>query len=648
MRPSYLRQFVFKSTNLHFFILYLYIFVCFQFECTRMQKSKFIRNRSSSCNCTTMSDFQLSPKIRSQSLSLTTSNASSIQDYDLNREKHERINNIKSTTKSKNPLIKVLHSFRRSKDIDPETGETKLNSELNGFSLQMIAIGGSIGTGLLLGSGKSLSEGGIVPLLLGYVLVATFIYCMCQALGELSVAMPVTGSFNKYSIMFIDKSWGFAMGWNYCLQWLILLPMELVAASMTIKFWPIISGYLPDYMVITLFYGIIILMNLFSVKYYGLFEVVFSLLKVTAIVIFLIFGILIDVGIIGNERIGFRYWKDPGIFSGNGFNGFVGVVVTAAFSFSGSELVGMTASESRNPDKEVPKAIKQVFWRICGFYLLALFIIGLLVPFNHPNLVGDHKSDVNASPFVLALANTKSNAFASIMNVVILISILSVGNSAIYASSRTLIALSENGQAPRVLNYIDKKKRPLIAIAISISFGSLAYISVLSPNGSEIMFLWLMSISGISVLCTYGTITFCHIRFRKVLKLNNISYEAELPFCSQIGLTGSWYGVVLSVVITVSQIYIAIAPVNGHFVVKDFFQKVLGVLVILVFYLIHKIYLYVKYGEFQLLVDLGKVNMKFGRFANDQIRKEFKDRFEQEKIILNQQPWYIKVYNVWC
>lgn len=613
-----------------------------------MLNSKFPIKRSNSCNFNTLSNPKIYPKDRSQSLSLPTS-LRSIQDYCHINETNNRKSNIeKSTKKTNNTLMKIVHSFKRAKDIDPETGETKLKSELNGFSLQMIAIGGSIGTGLLLGSGRSLREGGAIPLLLGYMLVATFIYCMCQALGELSVAMPVSGSFTRHSVMLIDKSWGFAMGWNYCLQWLILLPMELVAASMTFKFWPTISGYLQDYMVITIFYAIIIIMNSFSVKYYGIFEVCFSLLKVAAIVIFLIIGVFINVGAIGYERIGFKYWRDPGMFSGNGFSGFVAVVVTAAFSFSGSELVGVTASESRNPDKEVPKAIKQVFWRICGFYIFSLFIIGLLVPYNHPKLVGDNRSDVNASPFVLALSVTNSSVFASIMNVVILISILSVGNSSIYASSRTLIALSENRQAPKIFNYIDKKKRPLVAIAISISFGSLAYISVLSPNGAEVMFLWLMSISGISVLSTYGTINFCHIRFRKVLELNGISYREELPFYSQLGLGGSWYGLVLSMVITVSQIYIAIVPVRGTFIIKDFFQKVLGVLVILAFYFIHKIYMYLKYKEFQFLVDLNTVDMKFGRFANEKTRREFKDKLKQEREVLDLKPWYVKMYSMWC
>lgn len=157
-----------------------------------------------------------------------------------------------------------------------------------------------------------------------------------------------------------------------------------------------------------------------------------------------------------------------------------------------------------------------------------------------------------------------------------------------------------------------------------------------------------MSISGISVLCTYGTITLCHIRFRKALRLNDISYKEELPFCSQIGLTGSWYGLVVSIVIAISQIYIAITPVNGHFAIADFFQKVLGLLVISIFYFVHKIYLYARYGEFQLLVDLKTVDMKFGRFANDQIRQEFREKFQQERIIMNQKPWYIKTYNVWC
>lgn len=613
-----------------------------------MEDIKVSRDRSQSCN-SFLSGYGNREKIRTHSFDFENLHDSTRYMSALKMENEKHVDNNPFTIrKSKNPLIRIMHSFKRSTDIDPETGETKLNSELNGFSLQMIAIGGSVGTGLLLGSGKSLSEGGAVPLLLGYLLVATFIYCMCQALGELSVAMPVTGSFTKYSSMFIDESWGFAMGWNYCLQWLILLPMELVAASMTIEFWPKISEYVPGYMVITIFYGTVIVMNLFSVKYYGFFEVSFSLMKVIAIIIFLIIGIFIDVGIIGTERIGFKYWKDPGMFAGNGFNGFVGVVVTAAFSFSGSELVGLTASESRNPDKEVPKAIKQVFWRICGFYLASLFVVGLLVPFNHPGLVGDNGSDVNASPFVLALANTNSKVFANIMNVVILISILSVGNSSIYASSRTLIALAENKQAPNFLNYIDKKKRPLMAILISTSFGSLAYMSILSAKGAEILFLWLMAISGISVLCSYGTITLCHIRFRKVLKLNGISSEEELPFRSQIGLTGSWYALVLSIVIVISQVYIAIVPVKGPFIASDFFQKVLGILVILLFYVAHKIYIYVKYGELQFLVDPRTVNIRVGRFANDHIREEFKEKFKQEKIILSSKPWYTRAYSFWC
>ncbi|CCE83314.1 Piso0_003889 [Millerozyma farinosa CBS 7064] len=557
-------------------------------------------------------------------------------DVSVQRTTHE----IKKTS---GPLVRLIHSFKRSEDTDPETGEISLGNDLSGFSLQMIALGASVGTGLLVGTGSSLAESGVLPLLLGFMVIASFIYCMTQALAELAVALPVPGSFTLYACMFVDKSWGFAVGWNYCLQWLILLPMELAAAAMTMHYWPQVASKVSDAQIITYFYLTIIAMNLFSVKYYGYFEAGFSILKLVFIMLFLALGFLLAVGLIGDSPVGFRYWKSPGVVSKTYVDGFIGVIITAAFSYTGSEMVGISASESKHPEKDVPDSIKKVFWRVSMLYLVSLFLLGLLVPYNSPELVGNSSAGANASPFVIALSGIKVSAIADIMNVAILVSIFSVGNSSIYASSRTLVALAEIEQAPSFLKYIDKKKRPLIASICAVSTGSLAYISILSPSGAETLFLWLMALSGISVISTYATIMLSHIRFRKVLALNDISLVEELPYITPLGTAGSWYGIAVAMLVFCLQVFVSCKASIQHTDYFKIYQDISGFLVINLFYVGHKIFTYVKHNEFEYMVDCKNVNIKIGRFANESSRRKNKLDIVQNKTQCGRKPWYISI-----
>jgi len=192
------------------------------------------------------------------------------------------------------------------------------------------------------------------------------LFCTVHALGELAVAFPVAGSFSVYSSRFIDPAWGFAMGWNYALQWLIVLPLEIVAASITLNFWEGSQGVNPAAWV-TIFLFVIIVINFFGVRGYGEAEFVFSIIKVAAVLGFIILGIIINVGGVPSDPrgyIGAKFWYNPGAFH-NGFKGLCSVFVTAAFSFAGTELVGLAAAESANPRVTLPTAVKQVFWRIC-------------------------------------------------------------------------------------------------------------------------------------------------------------------------------------------------------------------------------------------------------------------------------------------
>jgi amino acid permease len=255
------------------------------------------------------------------------------------------------------------------------------------------------GTGLFVASGKSLNMGGPASVLIAYGFIGVMLWCTVQALGELAVAFPVAGSFSAYSTRFLDPAWGFAMGWNYCLQWLIVLPLEIVAASMTVGYW---NSHISRSLWVTIFLTSIVAINLLGVKFYGEAEFIFAIIKIAAVIGFILLGIVINIGGYPDEGyIGGKFWSNPGAFN-NGFKGLCSVFVTAAFAFTGTELVGLAAAETVNPRKSLPTAIKQVFWRITLFYIVALGVVGLLVPYNHSSLLGGAK-DASASPFVIAI-----------------------------------------------------------------------------------------------------------------------------------------------------------------------------------------------------------------------------------------------------
>jgi len=221
-------------------------------------------------------------------------------------------------------------------------------------------------------------------------------------------------------------------------------------------------------------------------------------MKVAAIIGFLILGIIIDCGGVPTDTrgyIGFSYWKDPGAFR-NGFQGFCSVFVTASFAFGGTELVGLAAAEADNPRKTIPKATKQVFWRISLFYVLSLLLLGIIVPSDNAGLSSASGANTKYSPFVLAFQLANINVLPSIFNAVITLSVISVANSCSYGSTRTIQALCAQGMGPALGARIDSKGRPWFALIVSLAFGFLAYVNI-APQGDDI-FTWLVSFPLIS------------------------------------------------------------------------------------------------------------------------------------------------------
>jgi yeast amino acid transporter len=342
------------------------------------------------------------------------------------------------------------------------------------------------------------------------------------------------------------------MGWDYAIAWLTVLPFELVAASITIQFWrdDINMGVW-----VTIFLVALCVIQIFGVRGYGEVEFVLSIIKITACTGFIILGIIINCGGVGDQGyLGAKYWHDPGAFQ-NGFNGFAGVFVIAAFAFGGTELVGLAAAESANPRKAIPMASKQVFWRIAFFYIVNLFILGLIIRSDDDRLLGSSGADTKASPFVLAIEDAGIQALPSIFNAVITISVISVANSCTFGSTRTMQAMAERGMAPSFLSYVDKKGRPLWCVLIQLAFGLLAFIGESAQKGQ--VFGWLLALSGLSYFFVWGSICLAHIRMRMAWKAQDMDMSL-IPYKAPLGIWGSALGLFLNIVCLIATFYNAL------------------------------------------------------------------------------------------
>lgn len=343
-----------------------------------------------------------------------------------------------------------------------------------------------------------------------------------------------------------------AMGYNYVFQWAIVLPLELVVAGLTVNYW---GADVNIAVWISVFFLAVVLINVFGVLGYAEEEFWVSGLKLITIVIFMVIGVIFVCGG-GPSRgqfdtyQGAKLWYNPGAFS-DGFSGVCAVFVTAAFSFSGTELVGLAAAESENPQKHLPRAVKQVFWRITLFYILALFFVGLLIPYDDERLLGSGLIDVSASPFVIVAVDGGIPGFGDFVNAVILLAVISIGLSGVFGGSRTLTALASTGYAPKVFAYVDRAGRPLFSTLCILAFGPIAYISLASSGVT--VFEWLLALSGLAALFTWGSICLAHIRFRQAWKYHGHTLD-ELPFKSPFGIWGSIIGLTLNILVLIATV----------------------------------------------------------------------------------------------
>lgn len=519
--------------------------------------------------------------------------------------------------------------------------KVKMNKDLDIRHLLTLAVGGSIGTGLFVNSGGALNSGGPASLVIAWVIISTCLFTVINSLGELAAAFPVVGGFNVYITRFVDPSFGFSINLNYLAQWLVLLPLELVAASITIRYW---NDRINSDAWVAIFYSAITFVNMLDVKSFGEAEFILSMIKILAIIGFTILGIVLSCG--GGPRggyIGGKYWHNPGAFvgetAGTQFKGLCSVFVTAAFSYSGIEMTAVSAAESLNPRKTIPKAAKRTFWLITASYVTILTLIGCLVPYNDPRLLnGSSSVDAAASPLVIAIENGGIKGLPSLMNAIILIAIISVANSAVYACSRCMVSMAHIGNLPKVLSKIDKRGRPINATLATLFFGLLSFIA--ASDKQEEVFTWLSALSGLSTIFCWMAINISHIRFRQAMKHQNISLE-ELPYISQTGVIGSYYGVAVLFLVLVASFWTSLFPLGGEGAdAESFFEGYLSLPILIVCYVGHKLY----FKRKQIMVSLDEMDLHSDRKHVDLavVREELRIEAENRKTFL------ARFLHVWC
>ncbi|PGH20044.1 hypothetical protein AJ80_03694 [Polytolypa hystricis UAMH7299] len=422
-----------------------------------------------------------------------------------------------------------------------------LHRKLKSRHLQMIAIGGIIGPGLLVGSGNALNLAGPAGILISFSIVGVIVYFVMQSLGELATLIPVTGSFTEYSARFVDDSLAFGLGWAYWYLWVTVLANEYNALSLVMGYW---TDVVPQWAWILIYWFIFLGMSNLGILAYGEMEFWLALIKVLSLTVFFILGICISSGGIGGEVIGFKYWHDPGAFA-DSINGVARTFVIAGTLYAGTEMVGITSGESENPLKAVPKAIRQVFWRILIFYVGMMFFIGILMPYDDPDLLST-TSRTARSPLTIALANAGIAPAAHLINGLIVVSVISAGNSSLYVASRTLVYMGRNGKAPRVLGRTNKAGVPWVALLFSNVCACIAFLSVSSSAGN--LYSALITLSGVATFIVWATIGLTHIRFRRALQFQGIS-PSTLPFQAALYPYGTYLALSLNLFLIFFQGY---------------------------------------------------------------------------------------------
>ena len=419
--------------------------------------------------------------------------------------------------------------------------------------IQLIALGGAIGVGLFLGSGAAIKTAG-PSLMLVYFLAGIIMFYIMRALGEVTVAYPVSGTFSAHANIFLGPLNGYITGWTYWFMWVVTCMAEITAVGVYVTYWlPEVPQWIPALLALLAMTSV----NLISVRLFGEFEFWFALIKVVTILAMIVVGSAMILFGIGNGGIAIgisNLWSHGGFFP-YGMEGMWMAVVMVMFSYLGIELVGVTAGEAKNPEKSLPAAIDKVFWRILIFYVGALFVIMSLYPWNQIGTMG--------SPFVLTFNKLGVRAAAGIINFVILTAALSSCNSGLFSTGRMLYNLSLQGKAPSMFSKLNDRSVPTNGILISSAFLLIGVVlNYLMPAQ---VFVYVTSVATFGALWIWGVILMVQLKYRKTLtaeQVANIKYPMpHSPVSNWVSMLFLAFVVVIMFLSEDTRIALYIAPI---------------------------------------------------------------------------------------
>ncbi|PYI30463.1 aromatic amino acid transport protein aroP [Aspergillus indologenus CBS 114.80] len=349
--------------------------------------------------------------------------------------------------------------------------------------------------------------------------------------------LPISSPFIRFAGRYVDEAFGVAAGYNFFIFEAIMVPFEVTACNMIINYW---SDAVPVAGIVIIVLALYVLLNLFAVEWYGESEFWLSLSKVLLSVGLIFFTFIVMVG--GNplgDRFGFRYWRNPGAFAEyykpgdlGRWLGFLACFIQASFTIAGPDYVSMAAGEAVNPRGVLPKAYNGIFLRLTAFFVLGVLCIGILVPYNDPEMAAAFEQDLPgaaSSPYVIAMDRLRIPVLPHIVNAMILLASFSAGNSYVYCASRSLYGLALDGKAPRILTKCTKKGIPIYCVLAVLLISLLAFLQV--SNGSAVVLNWFVSLMTASQLINFSVITFTYTRFRKALIAQGVARQT-LPYRS--------------------------------------------------------------------------------------------------------------------
>ncbi|XXG99668.1 hypothetical protein Hte_006009 [Hypoxylon texense] len=452
--------------------------------------------------------------------------------------------------------------------------------------IQLIGIGGTIGTALYVQIGRSLLDGGPGSLFIAFTLWCTVILAVTMCMAEMVTYLPISSPFIRFAGRYVDEAFGFAAGWNFFIFEAALVPFEVTACNVVIHYW---SDIVPAGAIIAIVLVLYALINVLAVEWYGETEFWAALGKVLLIVGLIIFTFIVMLG--GNpkhDRFGFRYWYDPGSFaeyyatgSLGRFMGFMQCLIQASFTIAGPDYVSMAAGEAENPRVVMPKAFNAVFYRLTTFFMLGSLCVGILVPYNDAEMTrafADSEPGAAASPYVVAMNRLAIPILPDIINAMVLTAAFSAGNSYVYCASRSLYGLALEGKAPKFLTRCTRKGVPIYCVILVLLIALLAFLQV--SSNAAVVLSWFVSLVTASQLINFSVMCVTYICFHRALKAQGISRDS-LPYKGFLQPYAAYYALLATFVMTFVGGYTVFLPGNWNVPTFLFSYTMIGVCPIL-------------------------------------------------------------------